>query len=144
MGGTNLERVIQWFDIAKEVLEYMDAHWLWVRVGTEAIYGAGRVWWISSYSGYLQHRPLERISWEEFREVFNLKFFSSTIRDKKAAEFDALTQANMNLAEYETWFLALERFALGSFANERERIAKFISGLRLIFEMLCPYFSVLS
>lgn len=72
-----------------------------------------------------------------FREVFNLKIFSSTIRDKKATEFDALTQANMNLAEYETKFLALERFSLGSFANnERERVAKFISGLRLCLRVV--------
>lgn len=57
MGGTNSEATIQWFNIAEEVLEHMGCPpELWVMVVTQAIYGAGRVWWIS------QHRPLERIS----------------------------------------------------------------------------------
>lgn len=43
--------------------------------------------------------------------------------------------------EYEIRFLALERFAPGSFYTERERVVRFVSGLRLSLKAVVSMFA---
>lgn len=54
---------------------------------------------------------METIAWEDFRNILYTKFFIFIIWVKKKAEFVALQQGDMSVAEYEIKFLGLERCA---------------------------------
>lgn len=91
---------------------------------------------------YLASRPPEKISWDEFRDMFYI-YYSSSVRSHKKKEFLALEQReNTSMAEFQVRFLTLERFPPSSFSFERVRTIQFVFGLRtsirsIVFTFAC-------
>ena len=65
------------------------------------------------------------ISWEEFLEVFNEKYFPEHVREKKRQEFLMLSQNKLTLAEYISKFNKLEKYCSGVYGTPKERTSKF-------------------
>ena len=75
----------------------------------------------------LQGRAVRDITWEEFRTLFLGKFFPHYSRDRQYQEFLSLSQGEMSMEEYTSWFLELKRYA--QHQDERDMAMKYISGL---------------
>ncbi|MQM07431.1 hypothetical protein Taro_040270 [Colocasia esculenta] len=75
-----------------------------------------------------------------FLEMFCGKYFSERVKEKKAAEFAALKQKGMFMAEYEAQFARLAVYAPHLVGKERLKANRFMDGLRPMFiEKLGPH-----
>ena len=87
-------------------------------------------WWDAALRSDFVDREFNTITWEEFMEVFNVKYFPEQLRDQKSKDFSNLKQGELSVRDYEQKFIQLERFAPGLCANEKARANKFVWGLR--------------
>ena len=69
------------------------------------------------------------MSWEQFQEVFNQKYFRDVVRKSKRDELIGLIQGKLTVAEYAHTFDRLARFAPELVPTGRTRKDKFIGGL---------------
>ncbi|KAA0064231.1 gag-protease polyprotein [Cucumis melo var. makuwa] len=74
---------------------------------------------------------VSKITWEQFKESFHAKFFSTNVKHAKQQKFLNLEQGNMTVEQYDAEFDMLSRFALDVVRDEVARIEKFVRGLRL-------------
>ncbi|MQM02045.1 hypothetical protein Taro_034802 [Colocasia esculenta] len=94
-----------------------------------------RAWWEATS----RRLPNINIEWDEFLELFNTKYFSARIREKKANEFVELKQRMMSVAEYEAQFERLAQYAPHLVSTEKMKAKRFLEGLRPVFwEKLAP------
>ncbi|XP_028110423.1 uncharacterized protein LOC114308927 [Camellia sinensis] len=70
------------------------------------------------------------LTWDRFLELFYDKYFPQSMRDKKVTEFETLRQGNKTVAEYETQFAELARFAPHMVDTDYKKARKFEGGLR--------------
>ena len=70
-------------------------------------------------------------TWDQFKERFYKKYFSSNTRFKKQAEFLSLKQGAMTVEEYEEEFNKLSHFAPEMVATEKTRVQRFVQGLKV-------------
>jgi len=91
--------------------------------------GPARQWWRT----FIQTRPVGSppVSWDEFSEAFLAMFIPRSIRDRFRDQFCRLEQGSMSVAEYETRFHELSRYAEMILPTEEERVRCFVRGLRL-------------
>ncbi|TYK04801.1 gag protease polyprotein [Cucumis melo var. makuwa] len=98
----------------------------------------GTAWWETI------ERMLEgdvgQITWQQFKESFYAKFFSTSLRDAKRQEFLNLEQGDMTVEQYDAEFDMLSRFAPEMIATEAARADKFVRGLRLDIQGLVRAF----
>ncbi|MQL75377.1 hypothetical protein Taro_007740 [Colocasia esculenta] len=89
----------------------------------------------------LAHLPnVAELEWAGFLEIFRGKYFSERVKEKKAAEFAALRQKGMSMAEYEAQFARLSVYAPHLVGTERLKANQFMDGLRPMFiERLGPH-----
>ena len=87
-------------------------------------------WWDSTQRSNFVGREFNTISWGEFMDIFNVKYYLEQIREQKSREFSNLKQGEMTVRDYEQKFIQLERFAPGLCTTERARANKFLWGLR--------------
>ncbi|MQL76909.1 hypothetical protein Taro_009301 [Colocasia esculenta] len=74
-----------------------------------------------------------------FLEIFRGKYFSERVKEKKVAEFAALKQKGMSVAEYEAQFACLAVYAPHLVGTKRLKANRFMDGLRPMFiEKLGP------
>ena len=57
---------------------------------------------------------------------FNKKYFSPLIQEKREDDFIRLRQGNLSVAEYETQFTRLLKFAPELVMTERKRVRRFV------------------
>ncbi|CAM8893048.1 unnamed protein product [Rhodiola kirilowii] len=88
--------------------------------------GEADYWWDFVKSSH----DVASMTWEVFEEVFFAKYFRESARDAKMEEFIHLLQRNMTVAQYESKFAELSRFALSLVATEQMRAKRFERGLR--------------
>jgi hypothetical protein len=69
------------------------------------------------------------VTWANFEEAFNEKYFSEYYQSEKRREFLLLEQGSMSTADYVTKFTALSRFAPTMVSTEKARCEKFQMGL---------------
>ncbi|TYK21793.1 ty3-gypsy retrotransposon protein [Cucumis melo var. makuwa] len=69
---------------------------------------------------------VSKITWEQFKESFYAKFFSSNLRYGKQQEFLNLEQGDMTVEQYDVEFDMLSRFAPEVVRNEVARTEKFV------------------
>ncbi|KAA0031929.1 gag-protease polyprotein [Cucumis melo var. makuwa] len=81
-----------------------------------------------------------QITWQQFKESFYAKFFSTSLRDAKRQEFLNLEQDDMTVEQYDAEFDMLSRFAPEMIAAEAARADKFVRGLRLDIQCLVRAF----
>ncbi|MQM21921.1 hypothetical protein Taro_054968 [Colocasia esculenta] len=96
-----------------------------------------RAWWKATSA----HLPnVAELEWAGFLEIFQGKYFSERVKEKKAAEFAALKQKGMTVAEYEAQFVRLAVYAPHLVGTERLKANRFMDGLRPMFiERLGPH-----
>ncbi|MQL89729.1 hypothetical protein Taro_022307, partial [Colocasia esculenta] len=66
----------------------------------------------------------------EFKEAFNSKYFSERVQEKRVAEFAALKQRSLSVADYEAQFSRLARYVEHLVNTERMKAKRFLNGLR--------------
>ena len=112
-----------WLDTARSVLEHVGCPPdLWVRMATRSMQQGSKVWWEATHGSAFLHRPIEQITWDQFRDTFYEQYISNTLRETKKIEFLSLRQTeDMSVAEYQARFRMLEMFSHGSTTTEHER-----------------------
>ncbi|XP_028070028.1 uncharacterized protein LOC114272508 [Camellia sinensis] len=80
-------------------------------------------WWLLTLA------KEEIMTWERFLEAFYEKYFPDSLREQKASEFIHLKQETMTVAEYESKFTQLARFATYVILTETRKTRKFEAGL---------------
>ncbi|XP_028067871.1 uncharacterized protein LOC114270533 [Camellia sinensis] len=80
-------------------------------------------WWLLTLA------KEEITTWARFLEVFYEKYFLDSLREQKASEFIHLEQGTMTVAEYESKFTQLARFATYVIPTETRKARKFEAGL---------------
>ncbi|MQM06735.1 hypothetical protein Taro_039563 [Colocasia esculenta] len=87
------------------------------------------------------HLPnVGELEWVGFLEIFRGKHFSKRVKEKKAAEFAALKQKGMSMAEYEAQFARLAVYAPHVVGTERLKANHLMDGLKPMFiEKLRPH-----
>ncbi|XP_028074780.1 uncharacterized protein LOC114277135 [Camellia sinensis] len=76
-----------------------------VLLATYTLKDEARCWWM------LVRKSSGTLTWDQFKEIFNEKYFPQCFRDRNVSEFQELKQGNMSMAEYEAKFTKLARFA---------------------------------
>ncbi|XP_070046934.1 uncharacterized protein [Nicotiana tomentosiformis] len=90
--------------------------------------GEAYQWW----RAYELGSPTDAASllWDQFSEMFLREFVPQSLRDAWSAEFEQLLQGIMSVSEYAIRFCDLARHTLALVATVRERVRRFIEGLR--------------
>ena len=83
-------------------------------------------WWKTVK--HIHYSALE-MSWIEFQELFNEKYFLESIHHMKEVEFINLEQGNMTVSQYEAKFAELSRFATHLVDDEARMSRMFLRGL---------------
>ncbi|KAA0047197.1 reverse transcriptase [Cucumis melo var. makuwa] len=98
----------------------------------------GTAWWETTKR--MLGGDVGQIIWQQFKESFNAKFFSASLRDAKRQEFLNLEQDNMTVEQYDAEFDMLSHFAPEMIATEAARADKFVRGLKLDIQGLVRAF----
>ena len=98
-----------------------------VPFATFMLRGEADHWWESVKR---LHPAALEMSWVEFQEMFNDKYFPESIRHMKEVEFIKLEQNNMTVSQYEAKFAELSRFAPHLANDESRMIRMFQKGLK--------------
>ncbi|KAL5583355.1 hypothetical protein UlMin_015797 [Ulmus minor] len=85
-----------------------------------------RYWWDVAK----QTRDLTTLSWTEFVQMFNRKYFSPTVLLCKEAEFNNLQQGNLSVDEVVRQFDQLARFCPHLVSTDNDRTRRLISVFR--------------
>ena len=72
----------------------------------------------------------DSVTWELFKTTFKGKYVGASYVDARRKEFLNLVQGSKSVAEYESEFLRLSRYASGIVATEYEHSVRFEDGLR--------------
>ena len=75
------------------------------------------------------------MTWASFSSLFMEKYIPRTLRDRKRDEFLSLDKGSMSVTTYEAKFLALSRYATQLCFSPKERIRRFLKGLRSEFRI---------
>ena len=81
-------------------------------------------------------RDQPELTWEDFLEEFNNKYFPREALDKMKGRFQNISQGSRNVQEYGEEFNRLRRFA-GNYMNEKELIRRFMKGMRINLRNSC-------
>ena len=76
----------------------------------------------------------EPLVWDNFKEVFFKKYYPRSVYHPKESEFKQLRQSNMKVADYETKFTKLSRFASNLIFTEEQKVFHFQEGLSPFFK----------
>ncbi|KAA0061789.1 reverse transcriptase [Cucumis melo var. makuwa] len=74
---------------------------------------------------------VSKITWEQFKESFYVKFFSANVKYVKQQEFLNLEPGDMTMEQYDAEFDMLSRFAPDVVKDKAARTEKFVRGFRL-------------
>ena len=130
-GITDLEKAEAWTpNMLKsfQAMEVLEAHW--VRLASCMFEEGAAFWWDSAQRSSFVGREFYTITWGEFIDVFNIKYYLEQIREQNSREFSNLKQGEMTVRDYEQKFIQLERFSPGLCTTEKVRANKFLWGLR--------------
>ncbi|MQL85598.1 hypothetical protein Taro_018113 [Colocasia esculenta] len=88
-------------------------------------------WWQLKMQTTFAGRAEEAITWSEFLDVFNDKFFPIQVQQVKREQFRTLQQGNSSVLEYHMRFMALSRYAPYVVSDNNMMVEYFIRGLRV-------------
>ena len=91
--------------------------------------GAARSWWNLIKDKWDRDRTPS--TWANFTREFNAKFLPPLVQEKREDDFIKCKQGAMSVAEYETHFTKLARYAPDLIATEQRRIRRFVQGLNV-------------
>ncbi|XP_027169537.1 uncharacterized protein LOC113769273 [Coffea eugenioides] len=130
LGGPDPEIVKSWLERLIDIfaaLNYTEE-----RQVTFAVFQferAARSWW--NVVRIKWERNQTPWTWANLVREFNEKYFPPLIQEKREDDFVRLQQGNLSVAEYETQFTRLSKFALELVMTERKRVRRFVQGLNV-------------
>ncbi|XP_028079904.1 uncharacterized protein LOC114281592 [Camellia sinensis] len=71
------------------------------------------------------------MTWAQFKEAFYEKYFPQCVRDRKVTEFEQLKHGTMLVAEYESKFTKVARYAPHMVDTDYKKARKFEGGLNV-------------
>ncbi|XP_016675320.1 uncharacterized protein [Gossypium hirsutum] len=116
-----------WLEATKRIMEDLDCS------PEQKLKGAVSLLRKEAYQWWLtvkENTQPEQVTWEFFKTGFQGKYLGASYVDARRKEFLNLTQGNKSVAEYETEFLRLSRYARAMVAMDYERCVRFEDGLR--------------
>ena len=123
---------------AEEWLEELDCvlETLKIEDGERMLYtesllqGEARIWW------KMEKKKQEdvELSWKEFQERFLQRYFPTSECEQRKLEFLYLTQGEKTVMQYDRQFHKLSRFAKGLVSTEKDRVERFLHGLKLTIQ----------
>jgi len=111
-----------------------------VRYATFVLTEQARVWWRSTAETLrgqnvqlaTAEEQAQLISWEQFREVFNEKYYPRDWQIQKKQYFMELKQqSHLTVSQYENEFVKLLKYISTSMLSKADKMEQFIQGLRL-------------
>ncbi|XP_070041624.1 uncharacterized protein [Nicotiana tomentosiformis] len=99
-----------------------------VALTTFQLKGAAYQWWRAYELGSLA--DVASLTWVQFSEMFLGEFVPQSLRDAWRAEFERLHKGSMSVSEYAVRFSDLAKHAPALVSTDRERVHRFIEGLR--------------
>ncbi|XP_062094401.1 uncharacterized protein LOC133800456 isoform X1 [Humulus lupulus] len=87
-----------------------------------------RIWW----DVVSQQRNVAVMTWEEFKSIFNEKYYIVVVRATKVDEFINLTQNRSTVTEYAIKFDRLAKFAPDLVPTDASRRDRFVQGLNVM------------
>ncbi|XP_056867295.1 uncharacterized protein LOC130512876 [Raphanus sativus] len=103
-----------------------------LRLAMQYLRGDALVWWEGVR---LNHGP-DILTFEDFIEEFDKKYFPKQAMDRKKRDFEHVSQGDLSIKQYEVKFNQLRRFVGGGIPEE-ELIRKFLDGMRLDIRNKC-------
>ncbi|XP_027122132.1 uncharacterized protein [Coffea arabica] len=91
--------------------------------------GPARAWWNVVKAKWERERT--PWTWINFTREFNEKYLPPMVQEKREDDFIRLRQGALSVAEYETQFTKLSRFAPDLVSTEQKRILRFVQGLNV-------------
>nr|XP_027067210.1 uncharacterized protein LOC113692827 [Coffea arabica] len=91
--------------------------------------GVARSWW--NVVRLKWEREQTPRMWVNFMREFNAKYFPPLIQEKKEDEFIRFRQGTQTIAEYESQFTRLPKFAPELIMTEQRQIRRFVRGLNV-------------
>ena len=92
-----------------------------VGLATYLFDGEADHWWES----VKRMRDIDALTWGEFDQIFQDKYFPESVRDRMKADFLALRQGSTTVVEYERRFTELSRYAMKFISTEANRAKRF-------------------
>ncbi|KND53438.1 hypothetical protein BSCH_01328c [Candidatus Paraburkholderia schumanniana] len=129
-GGPNPDEAEGWLDRISDIfaaLGYTEERQIVFAVFQ--FEGAARAWWNVIRAKW--EREQTPWTWANFTREFNEKFLPPIVQEQREAEFMRLCQGAQSVAEYETQFTKLARFAPDLVNTEAKRIRRFVQGLNV-------------
>ncbi|XP_027156976.1 uncharacterized protein LOC113758225 [Coffea eugenioides] len=130
LGGPDPDVAEKWL---KKMIDIFAAlHYSEERQVTFAVFqleGAARSWW--NVIRMKWDREQTPRTWVNFVRDFNAKYFPPLVQEKKEDEFIRLRQGTQSVAEYESQFTRLSKFAPELILTEQRRVRRFIQGLNV-------------
>ncbi|GMH29382.1 hypothetical protein Nepgr_031225 [Nepenthes gracilis] len=99
-----------------------------VLYATHKLAGEAHHWW--DIQKRVFNMPERDISWEMFEAAFMKKNFPANLRGQKEDEFLRLRQGTRSVAEYDSKFTELSRYAPFMVEDEERKVRRFFQGLR--------------
>nr|XP_027067221.1 uncharacterized protein LOC113692836 [Coffea arabica] len=125
IGGPDPNVAERWLEKIIDIFAAL--HYTKERQVTFAVFqleGVARSWW--NVVRLKWEREQTPRTWVNFRKEFNAKYFPPLIQEKKEDEFITLRQGTQTVAEYESKFTRLSKFAPELIVTEQRRIRHFV------------------
>ncbi|XP_060973949.1 uncharacterized protein LOC133039137 [Cannabis sativa] len=127
LGDPDVLKAEQWLTVIEKILNFMGvAGNDRVACATFQFQEDALIWWeMVSLT-----RDVTRMTWEEFRELFNAKYYNEAVRSAKRKEFIEWVQGeSMSVTEYTTKFDRLAKLASGIVPTDFSKKEKYLAGL---------------
>ncbi|XP_027155044.1 uncharacterized protein LOC113755186, partial [Coffea eugenioides] len=130
VGGPNPDLAEGWLDSMLDIFAALGyAEERKISFAVFQFEGAARAWWIVIKAKWERERT--PWTWVNFTREFNEKYFPPIVQERREDEFIRLRQGMSSVAEYETQFTKLSRFAPDLVLTEQKRLRRFIQGLNV-------------
>ena len=130
IGGPNPDLAETWMDRMLDIfaaLRYSEERQ--ISFAVFQFEGAARAWWNVIRAKW--EREQTPWTWINFTREFNEKYLPPIVQEKREDDFIRLRQGASSVAEYETQFTKLSRFAPELVLTEQKRIRRFVQGLNV-------------
>lgn len=98
-----------------------------VLLASFSLEGKVQLWWEAKEALFWIRR--QPVTWDIFKAKLSKQYIPKAVTNQKVVEFYNLVQGNMTVAQYETKFTELLRYAPHMVADEEEKAKKFQRGL---------------
>ncbi|CAH2812573.1 MAG: Cysteine synthase (EC, partial [uncultured Caballeronia sp.] len=130
LGGSDPEEAEMWLERITDIFSALDyTEDRQISFASFQFEGPARAWWNMIRTKW----EVEMIprTWPRFLREFNAKYLPPIVQERREEAFLRCRQGTQSVAEYETQFTKLARYAPELVGTEQRRIRKFIHGLNV-------------